>query len=735
MINISKKNILKKVTVWLFYTILLTGLLTFSADLLIAQEPEKEDLNVFSRWANYRHSKNLLGLHFIKQIQERMDIRREEISVLRTKEDWQRRQEQVYKTIRRLLGPFPEKTPLNPKITGVLRKEGYRVEKIIYESMPNFHVTGCLFIPDGISGKAPTILNVIGHTEISFRAESYQNLILNLVKKGFIVFAPDPIGQGERKQYFDPGNERWQSVIGRATSEHSYLGRQCFISGFSPGLYFTWDGVRAIDYLLTRKEVDPDRIGVTGISGGGNLTAYISAVDKRVKAAAPNCWITTISRLVESIGCQDAEQNVYKHVANGIDHADYLEVRAPKPTLMVTTTRDFFSIQGARESFAEAQKAFLAFDKLSDISMVEDNDVHRLTEKNNEAIYAFFQKYLNNPGYAGQEDIPFIPAEELQITKTGQTTTSLESETVFSLNKKMTEKLLKTIEYSRKDIPRHLEAVKQDAIQLSGYRAPSEVVKYIFRGRYQRDGYSVEKYIIHSEGELLIPALVMIPDNGEKFPSVIYLHPEGKAADALPGGRIEKLVKKGFLVIAPDLSGIGEMGDTRNRFVNKFEPMLIGRSVVGIRAGDVVRIVQFLKNRQDVKENEISAISFGSLSTVLLHSAVFENSINKIILVEPLLSYSSIVMNRFYEVPFSAVVPGVLQAYDLPDLAAAVAPRKLLMINIKDQMNEPAKPDVIGKEMNVVHSVYSSEDAKNNLKISVLKTNEEIDAAAYYWIQ
>ena len=140
-----------------------------------------------------------------------------------------------------IVGPFPEKTPLNAKVTGVVKKDGYRIEKILYESIPGFYVTGCLFVPDKAKVNNPAILFVSGHTQDAFRYDAYQVMILNLVKKGFIVFAIDPISQGERIQLYDP--EKNASFIGPTTREHSYLGHQCFISGVSLARYFIWDGI------------------------------------------------------------------------------------------------------------------------------------------------------------------------------------------------------------------------------------------------------------------------------------------------------------------------------------------------------------------------------------------------------------------------------------------------------------------------------------------------------------
>ena len=166
----------------------------------VSGQAEKENLNLFDSWIEWTDGKNMLVHHLNKQAFAYLDIRDKEIAGLKTKEDWINRQKKVKEILMKTVGPFPEKTPLNAKVTGVVKKEGYKIEKIIYESMPGFYVTGCLFIPDGITGKRPAILFVSGHTQESFRYREYQLMILNLVKKGFIVFAIDPVSQGERIQ-------------------------------------------------------------------------------------------------------------------------------------------------------------------------------------------------------------------------------------------------------------------------------------------------------------------------------------------------------------------------------------------------------------------------------------------------------------------------------------------------------------------------------------------------------
>ncbi len=232
------------------------------------------------------------------------------------------------------------------------------------------------------------------------------------------------------------------------TDEHSYPGAQVLISGSSYAKYMIWDGIRAVDFLLSRKEVDPDRIGITGRSGGGTQSAYIAAFDDRIKAAAPEGYITSFTRLLQSIGPQDAEQNLFNEIERGIDHADLLEVRAPKPTMIITTTRDFFSIQGARETAKEVSVVFNAYGKADNFSMVEDDAPHESTRKNREAMYAFFRKYLDNPGSSKDEEIDLLNDDELRVITSARDSAAYKAETVFSINRKESEIQLEILDAS-----------------------------------------------------------------------------------------------------------------------------------------------------------------------------------------------------------------------------------------------------------------------------------------------
>jgi len=390
----------------------LVFLLLFIFGGILPLQGQERDLKVFPYWSYYSDVTNVLYESLCETAFQQLDDRKLKIGKLKTSEDWKARQEEVRETLMGIIGPFPEKTPLNSVVTGVIEKDGMVIEKLYFESRPGYFVTAIFSYPAGTEKPLPAILFCSGHSDTGFRSTAYQHMIFNYVKKGFAVLAFDPIGQGERIRYLD---ENGKPRMG-PTNEHSYPGSQSFLAGISPAAYFIWDGIRAVDYLLTRKEVDPDRLGITGRSGGGTQTAYIAAIDDRIYAAAPECYITTFDKLLKSRGPQDAEQNMMGGIARGIDMADYLEVRAPKPTLIVSTTRDIFSIQGVRDVYDEAKSVYEAFGSPHNFEKVEDDAGHASTLKNREATYSFFQKHLDHPGNPKDEEVPIFDPEELWVT-------------------------------------------------------------------------------------------------------------------------------------------------------------------------------------------------------------------------------------------------------------------------------------------------------------------------------
>ena len=247
----------------------------------------------------------------------------------------------------------------------------------------------------------------------------------------------------------------------------------------------------------------------------------------------------------------------------------------------------------------------------------------------------------------------------------------------------------------------------------------------------------VEKYFVRGEGNYVIPYLIMKPETSNKK-ALVYLHPSGKNTEAEEGGEIEWFVRKGFTVLAPDLIGTGETGPEKTVFnhayIQKwFASILIGRSIVGVRAGDLVMLANLLKQKTGI---EIYGLARREMGPVMLHAAAFSTSIDRIALIEPYSSYKSIVMNKFYDPGFIyGAVPGALKAYDLPDLAASLAPRKLLMTNVTDGNGSSKDREKIDQDLEFVRTVYQFRAADQELKISYPESAEKTYDLFMQWIK
>ncbi|HTD95279.1 MAG TPA: acetylxylan esterase, partial [Edaphobacter sp.] len=297
---------------------------------------------------------------------QQLTARRADIAAIKTRAQAEARQAKVRRQILALMGGLPAKTPLNAKSLGTTQAEGFRIEKVLYESQPNFPVTALLYLPAAKPGalraKLPAIVIAPGHGPTG-KTSDYAFASL-FARNGFAVLSYDPIGQGERLQYPDPAHPG-QSLASRPTGEHGEAGLQPTLIGDSVARYFAWDGIRAVDYLQSRPEIDPNRIGAFGCSGGGVMTALLGALDPRVKAVGTACYITSFDELLPAIGPQDAEQSTPNFIASGLDFPDWVELAAPRPYAIIATASDMFPWAGAVASATEARRFYSLFDPAS----------------------------------------------------------------------------------------------------------------------------------------------------------------------------------------------------------------------------------------------------------------------------------------------------------------------------------------------------------------------------------
>ncbi|MBR9999715.1 MAG: acetylxylan esterase [Cyclobacteriaceae bacterium] len=680
---------------------------------------------LFDYWKYYSDHANVLYKHLSEIALHQLEKRSLEVSGLKSKEDWLERQREVRKRLDDIIGSFPEKTPLNPRVTGRLNGDGFHVEKIIYESQPGFFVTAAIFIPDNLQGKAPAVLYCSGHTFESFRSQVYQHMIINLVKKGNVVLAFDPVGQGERLQYLDEQGKN--SIFRTPTHEHSYPGGQCFISGSSLAWYMIWDGIRSVDYLLTRPEVDPDRLGITGRSGGGTQSAYIAAFDPRIRVTAPECYMTGFEYIFKSIGPQDAEQNFPGFLEKELDLADLLEVRAPKPAIIISTTRDFFSIQGARDTYREVKKVYETLGQPGLVSMSEDDAEHETTLKNREALYSFFKEHLNFPGNVIDMEVTLYDPAELQVSGTGQVIPEFDGESVFSLNNKRSGLLFEKLDRQRRAGDVNPIDLKERIRDISGYTPPVTEGDPVFSGREIMDHSLLEKYLVPGGGNYYLPVLVMKPVTKQAEKAVVIFNPEGKEEEITGDSLALWFNKKGYHVILPDIAGFGELGPgylTGDAYMEHtsynqwFAGILTGKSPVGLRMADMRQLAKFAGEELSIKPGNLHAVSRDFLSADLLHAMAVNNDFNRIVLINPLVSYRSLIQNKKYHPRYiQSSVPDCVKDYDLPDLAALLAPERLFMIDVRDQNGDILQDPNNHRDIQVIKNSYPGNNRESHFQI------------------
>lgn len=356
-----------------------------------------------------------------------------------TPEQWLARQTELRGAFVEALGGFPPRTPLNARIVGTLEGRAYSIDRLILESRPNFLLTANLYRPREIGDPVPGILVPCGHSANGKAAAKYQEVGIALALNGMIALIYDPVSQGERVQYYDPaiGDSR----VGPCTSEHSQMDNQCDLIGANIAQYRIWDGIRCLDYLETRPEVDPERLGCTGCSGGGTLTAYISALDTRVKAAVPVCYLTSREAQQATGGIADGEQNLFGCLQVGLDEHELAAMVAPRALRIGAAVEDFFPIEGTREIAGFCRQVWGLFGLDGHFDLFEGPGGHGYSDQIREAAVEWFGRIFDLPTRPTPTAGLVRPDDELYCTASGQIVVDTDTRRVFEVNVEAFERL------------------------------------------------------------------------------------------------------------------------------------------------------------------------------------------------------------------------------------------------------------------------------------------------------
>ncbi|MCD6598336.1 MAG: acetylxylan esterase, partial [Bacteroidales bacterium] len=286
------------------------------------------------------------------------------------------------------------KTPLNAKITGVIQCKDYRIEKVLFESRSDHHVTGNLYIPANKKGPFPAVLEVVGHSDNGKASDTYQSVAILFAKNGFVVLVIDTYGQGERYQIYNSSNDL---IKLHPTITHTQLDIGSMLAGSDIVSYQAWDNIRAIDYLCSRSEVDKEKIGVTGNSGGGTQTMFIMGLDSRIKVAAPSCGLQTRERMFTLNGPADGCHHLAGEGLKMLEYSDYLILSAPKPILILAGEKDYLcDINAVSYTVREAKWFYNKLGAIDRLDLFTVNKGHGISKELREADVWWFKKWLLN---------------------------------------------------------------------------------------------------------------------------------------------------------------------------------------------------------------------------------------------------------------------------------------------------------------------------------------------------
>ena len=697
---------------------------------------------------NFADQSIMLLKHLSRIAQQRAWDREVEVARIRSEKDWEAYKSELLRKYRLSLGlPFPERTPLNPEIVKVLDRGSYRIENIIYQSMPEIYVTANLYVPQTGPGPFPGILFSCGHSENGKAYELYHSAALGLVHKGYVVLVYDPLGQGERYQYLNPDGTL---MMPSPVREHSFMANPLFLIGGHLMALRLWDGMRGIDYLESRKEVDTTRIGCTGNSGGGTVTLHLTPLEERIKVAVLVGTVNGPDMELGTGGISDGEQNTARQVPFGITHADLMMLAWPRPYRLIKESQSEVRRE-TRASFIQARYLYETLGSPDKMTLVETEQPHGYFREMREPMYFWFGKW-----FYGRADDRLEP--ELTLEKEESLRCSSSGQILLERGKALWQW---AAEQYKKDFPdrpaprnsgemaafRQALAIETDSLFCNprpGF-TPSAIALGVLDSA--GEGFTVEKFALYSEVDIYLPCLFFKPRGRDKFPTVILADSKGKTADG--GALARALAGMGYGVLAVDLRGTGETRITRRSERDQegayeaqvlgveagvaYDGLRLGRPVFAMRVYDLLKTAGYLRTRPEVDAANIGLIGRNSCGMPALYAAALDPGIKGVLADSALASFSELVTAKIYTWHFMDFIPRVLRCHDLPQVAGALAPRVLWVTNPLDAEKHALDRSSAGQSYAWTADVYRNFKSADKFRLSPYSAGLLFQDTAIAW--
>lgn len=646
-----------------------------------------------------------------------------------TKALWQTRRAALREAMFAAMGPFPEKPcDLMPEILGKIERDDYRIEKLIFQSRTDVWVTANLYVPKKVKGKSPAVLCVHGHWAGARRDPVVQARCLGLVQLGFVVLVVDAFGAGER--YTEPAKGTYHGALYGATlwpAGQTLLGMQVY------------DNRRAVDYLLTREEVDGTKIGITGASGGGNQTMYAGALDERLAAVVPVCSVGQYRAYLKAACCVC---EVLPGALTFTEEGDVLGLVAPRALMVISASRDAFQF-----SPGEARKSIERARAIFDLSLARDSLKHEVFESGHdyskpmrEAMYGWMTRWLKGASDGRPIVEPSLSIETPEALACFPKPADRPKPFLFPPTFAAQEGA-KLVEKVRKMVPTHAEEWESTATQLrndlrkilGGIPTPPRIVARPAQSPDSQD-VVISHFRLNGEAEMPIPIYAIARRmQPASRPTCAFLHFDGKAAAKHPLAKA--LALAGWTVAVPDLRATGDLKPEKDAVGgapdhNSAEHALwIGRPLLGQWAFDVLCVLDWLAAQPNRDTKKIALVGIDQAGIVALTAAaLFPERITTVVTAG---AFSTLLTTKAYPAGtrMGLLVPGLLKVGDIPELAAMAAPRRLVIA-------APLAPD--GKELRdrdvpevfrFTRAVYQAHQANDKLTLRTTMRWDEIAQA------
>ena len=621
-----------------------------------------------------------------------------------SKTDWGLRAESLRRRILVSSGlwPMPNKCPLNAKIFGRIERDGYTVEKVYFESWPGFYVTGNLYRPAGREGQFPGIACPHGHwgkgrlenTETG----SVPGRCINFARQGYVAFSYDMVGYNDSKQV-----------------DHRFGGKKELYWAVHPLGLQLWSSIRVLDFLESLPDVDANRLGCTGASGGGTQTFLLMAVDDRVKVAAPVNMIS--SHFQGGCLCENAPA-----LRLGTFNVETAATMAPRPLLMVAATGDWTD-ESPRVEYPAVRSVYRLFDAEQKVHCVQIDSGHNYNKDSREAVYAWFGRWLLGETDAEKlKEQPFTVEKDadLLVFEDGKLPngTADGDEVIDGIIAHGRALLEERRPKDAESLARFRNEMGPALADLLGSEWPDANDVVVERtGRTKREDFWVERLIIGraSHGDE-VPAILYVPTNaGPQFPATLVAHPDGKSAfvdieHGEPGHLVSRLLARGHAVLAIDTFLTGDYHSPFKKAQRKrlgiyfttFNP-----TDDALRVQDILTALAYLEGRHDVSKVNLVGLGDAGLWS-LLARGLARNVERTVIDLDRFDPESITQWGKRLD------VPGILRAGGIDTAATLTAPGALLIHNTGPEFNA-------GR----IAEAYRSAGADKSLSIQEGKAGED----------